>query len=128
MVALKIIDIEAMDVATDAEATGMENAQKEIEVLSRLRDFDTVNVNKFIEAFAAHSLLCIVSEYCPGGSLTTLRRATQSKLAEKYIRPVARELAEALRTVHAAGIIHRDVKCKFNKVDDKTANRGKARM
>ncbi len=32
------------------------------------------------------------------------------KLEEKYIIPVARELAVALQTIHAAGIIHRDVK------------------
>ena len=39
-------------------------------------------------------------------------RATASKLEEKYIVPVARELAEALKAIHTAGIIHRDVKCK----------------
>lgn len=33
-----------------------------------------------------------------------------SKLEEKYIIPVARELAMALKAIHAAGIIHRDVK------------------
>lgn len=33
-----------------------------------------------------------------------------SKLEEKYIIPVARELAVALKAIHAAGIIHRDVK------------------
>ncbi len=33
-----------------------------------------------------------------------------SKLEEKYIVPVARELAVALEAIHAAGIIHRDVK------------------
>ena len=35
-----------------------------------------------------------------------------SKLEEKYIVPVARELAAALKAIHAIGIIHRDVKCK----------------
>lgn len=39
-------------------------------------------------------------------------RATGNKLEEKYIVPIARELAVALKAVHAAGIIHRDVKCK----------------
>lgn len=33
-----------------------------------------------------------------------------SKLEESYIVPVARELAVALEAIHAAGIIHRDVK------------------
>lgn len=71
-------------------------------------------MNVFVEAFPAHEHLCIVSQYCSGGSLTTLRRATQgNRLEEKYILPIARELAFALRSVHAAGIVHRDVKCRF---------------
>lgn len=37
-------------------------------------------------------------------------RATNDRLSEKYIVVVARELAKALKGLHAAGIIHRDVK------------------
>src|ERR1700761_180626 len=37
-------------------------------------------------------------------------RATGDKLEEKYIIPIARELASGLRAIHDAGIIHRDVK------------------
>jgi serine/threonine protein kinase len=37
-------------------------------------------------------------------------RATNDRLGEKYIVVVARELAKALKGLHAAGIIHRDVK------------------
>jgi serine/threonine protein kinase len=32
-------------------------------------------------------------------------------LAEKWIIPILREVAEALKWVHGAGIIHRDIKC-----------------
>jgi serine/threonine protein kinase len=39
-------------------------------------------------------------------------RATDDKLDEKYIIPIARELAVGLRAIHEAGIIHRDVKGK----------------
>lgn len=37
-------------------------------------------------------------------------RATGDKLEEKFIIPIARELAEGLKAIHDAGIIHRDVK------------------
>ena len=39
-------------------------------------------------------------------------RATNNKLEEKFIIPIARELAEGLKAIHNAGIIHRDVKGK----------------
>jgi serine/threonine protein kinase len=45
-------------------------------------------------------------------------RATHDRLDERFIVPIARELAEGLRAIHEAGIIHRDVKgelsiCRF---------------
>lgn len=42
-------------------------------------------------------------------------RATGDKLEEKFIVPIARELAVGLRAIHEAGIIHRDVKGKLNR-------------
>ena len=39
-------------------------------------------------------------------------RATNDKLDERYIVVVARELAKALKGLHKAGILHRDVKGK----------------
>ncbi len=49
---------------------------------------------------------------------TIQMRATGDKLVEKYIIPIARELAEALKAVHEAGIIHRDVKGKHQDNQD----------
>jgi serine/threonine protein kinase len=39
-------------------------------------------------------------------------KASSPGLDEKYIIPIARELAEAVKWVHEAGIIHRDIKGK----------------
>ena len=39
-----------------------------------------------------------------------MRATPEPGLKEAYIIPIARELAEALKWVHSAGIIHRDVK------------------
>lgn len=40
-------------------------------------------------------------------------RATNDKLVERYIVVIARELAKALTGLHAAGILHRDIKGMF---------------
>lgn len=46
----------------------------------------------------------------------TLMKATPggAGLEEHFIIPIARELAIALKYVHEAGVIHRDVKCKIH--------------
>ena len=40
-------------------------------------------------------------------------QATKNKVAEKYLIPIARELAVGLDAVHKARVIHRDVKGMF---------------
>jgi serine/threonine protein kinase len=39
-------------------------------------------------------------------------KPTPDGLKEKFIIPILREVAEAVKWVHQAGIIHRDLKCK----------------
>lgn len=64
------------------------------------------------EAFTFHSQLWLVSEYCHGGSVSTLLKACPDRrLEEQFIIPIARELAIALKYIHEADIVHRDIKC-----------------
>jgi serine/threonine protein kinase len=42
-----------------------------------------------------------------------MKATPQPGLAEKFIIPIAREVAVALKYVHEAGVIHRDIKCEF---------------
>ncbi|MCJ1226057.1 hypothetical protein MMC12_002706 [Toensbergia leucococca] len=112
VVALKVIDVDATDYNINAEAKDDSIAATvhEIKVLQQLRDSRAKNVNLIFDAFQMHSQLWIVNDYCPGGSVHTLMRATGNKLEEKYILPIARELAIGLKAIHEAGIIHRDIK------------------
>ena len=123
--AVKVLETDALDFKAEGahRDTGLEDALKEIGVLQRLQQGKAVNVNTFFEAFQLYSQLWIVSEYCSGGSLSTLRRASSGKFAERHIVPIARELARGLKSVHDAGIIHRDVKCEFFRYPSKSSFR-----
>ncbi|KAI9840247.1 MAG: hypothetical protein M1837_001830 [Sclerophora amabilis] len=110
IVAVKVIDIDVSDYKERSEAT-LNDIQKEIKALKTLKDVNARNVNMMHEAFVFDADVWLVSDLCTGGSLRTLMRAIPgTSLDERYIIPIARELAEALKWVHKAGIIHRDVK------------------
>ncbi|KAL8644080.1 MAG: hypothetical protein Q9226_007945 [Calogaya cf. arnoldii] len=112
VVALKVVNADSHDFKVHflEKDESIQTVLHEIKILTQLRDSNAKNVNSIIDAFSIHSQLWIVTEYCPGGSLHTLMQGVGSKLEERYIVPVARELAVALEATHAAGIIHRDVK------------------
>ncbi|KAL8937905.1 MAG: hypothetical protein Q9216_004191, partial [Gyalolechia sp. 2 TL-2023] len=112
VVALKVVDVDPHDFKVHylEKDESIQTVLHEIKILTQLRDSNARNINLIIDAFSIHSQLWIVTEYCPGGSLHTLMQGVGSKLEERYIIPVARELAIALKAIHAAGIIHRDVK------------------
>jgi serine/threonine protein kinase len=90
---------------------------KEIDILQQLRDSRArPYVNIIEEAKAVHNELWIVSEYASGGSVATLMKPMAMLkdpgpgLPEKFIIPIARELALGLKYIHEAGVLHRDMK------------------
>ncbi|KAF2096653.1 kinase-like protein, partial [Rhizodiscina lignyota] len=114
IVAIKIIEVDEPDYEATFEARNdtIENFTKEINALQRLKDSNAKNVTMIYDAFTFHSQLWLVSEYCQGGSVNTLMKACpDKKLEESFIIPIARELAIALKYIHEADIVHRDIKC-----------------
>lgn len=102
---------------------------KEINILQQLRDSKArPYVNIIEEARSVHNELWIVSEYASGGSVNTLMkpsmmsRNSEPGLLEKFIIPIARELAFGLKYVHEAGVLHRDLKCKSHKLPLRNTN------
>lgn len=112
VVAVKVLDIDEADFQAfgDMRDEQIRDFNKEIQILRRAQDSGAENLNQMIEALPVHSQLWLICEYCPGGSVKTLMRATNDRLEEKYLIVVARELAKALKGLHQAGIMHRDVK------------------
>lgn len=116
LVAIKIIDTDK----TDYEEMTTKNLQetlREINILQQLKDSRArPYVNIIEEARTVHNELWIVSEYASGGSVHTLMKPRLQQLKtgieEKYIIPIARELALGLKFIHEAGVIHRDLKSK----------------
>lgn len=112
VVAVKVLDIDEADFQAfgDMRDEQIRDFNKEIQILRRAQESGAENLNQMIEALPVHSQLWLICEYCPGGSVKTLMRATKDRLEEKYLIVVARELAKALKGLHQAGIMHRDVK------------------
>nr|POF07840.1 serine/threonine-protein kinase nak1 [Quercus suber] len=116
LVAVKIINVDDIDYeghAVDKDEV-IKNFRLEVVALQQLKDSKAKNVNVIHDAFDLHDQLWMVSDWCTGGSIRTLMRANtpvSKGLEERYIIPVARELAIAVKSVHDIGIIHRDIKC-----------------
>ncbi|KAJ5584359.1 uncharacterized protein N7459_004159 [Penicillium hispanicum] len=112
LVAIKVLDIDSLDYKSlrDFRDESIKDFIHETKVMKQVKDAGAKNINELIEAISIHSQLWLVCEYCPGGSVRTLMRATGDKLEERFIIPIARELAVGLHAIHDAGIIHRDVK------------------
>ena len=110
VVAVKLINIDQGDSLDSGAADTFGDILKEVSTLKLLGQSGAKNINTIIDTFLVGHSICIVMEHCAGGSVSTLMRPTKG-LAEKWIIPVLREVAEAVYWVHKQGIIHRDIKC-----------------
>lgn len=113
LVAVKIIDVDSSDykLAPVEKDQAIKDFTTEINILLTLKEAEAKNINTIYEAFSFHSQLWIVSEYCPGGSVHTLMKASAKPgLEERYVIAISRELAIAMSHVHKVGVIHRDIK------------------
>lgn len=112
LVAVKIINIEEGDTVNPKLADTYSDLLKEINALKLLRDSGAKNINHVIEALPVGQSMWVITEYCAGGSVATLMKPTApGGLQERWIIPILREAAEAMKWVHGQGIIHRDIKC-----------------
>lgn len=110
LVAVKIISIEEGDSLHPRGADTFGDVLKEVNALKLLSHGGARNVNAIIDALLVGQSVWMITEYCAGGSVSTLMRPTGG-LTEKWIIPILREVAEAIHWVHSQGIIHRDIKC-----------------
>ncbi|UKZ51524.1 hypothetical protein TrVGV298_005284 [Trichoderma virens] len=110
LVAVKVISIEEGDGIQPGAADTLGDIIKEVNTLKLLSNSGARNVNAVVDTHLVGQAVWMVTEYCAGGSVASLMRPT-SGLAERWIIPILREVAEALFWVHKQGIIHRDIKC-----------------
>ncbi|MEM1139993.1 MAG: serine/threonine-protein kinase, partial [Pseudomonadota bacterium] len=75
----------------------------------RLARFDHPNIIKIHRYFEAHGTAYIVMEFAEGITLAE-RLITEGTLDEAAVRAIFGPLADGLATVHAAGLLHRDIK------------------
>lgn len=112
VVAVKMIDIEEADTLNPKLVDTYTEIMNEINALKLLSESGAKNINQVFEALPVQQSMWIITEYCAGGSVSTLMQPTAPNgLQEKWIIPVLREVAEAISWVHRQGIIHRDIKC-----------------
>jgi hypothetical protein len=71
---------------------------------------DSPHIIPVYGAGEADGLLYIATRFVPGGDLERLRRRTGGTMAPAQAAALLAQVASALDTAHAAGLVHRDVK------------------
>ncbi|PWN46898.1 Pkinase-domain-containing protein [Violaceomyces palustris] len=101
LVALKVVNL-------DTPEDDVSDIQREVALLSQLRETEQKNVVRYWGCWLKGPELWIVMDFAEGGSIRTLMKP--GPIAERYAAIVVRETLVALAYLHRAGIIHRDIK------------------
>ncbi|GAA5943405.1 uncharacterized protein JCM15063_002940 [Sporobolomyces koalae] len=101
VVALKVIDLDTPD-------DDISEIQKEVALLSELRDAARHNITLYHGCYLNGYELWIAMDFASGGSIRTLMKS--GPIEEKYAALIVREVLVALSFLHRQDIIHRDVK------------------
>lgn len=99
IVAIKVLNL-------DTQEDEVADVQQEIQFLTELKHVP--NVTHYYGSILDDTMLCIIMDYCAGGSVRTLLKA--GHFEERYISVITRELLIGLLAVHSMGVIHRDLK------------------
>jgi hypothetical protein len=100
-VALKVLRRSAENPGTRAD---VERFAREYKIISQMKNAAIVEVYDF---GSTGKVSYIATEYFPAGDLKT---RMQNPMNEQEALDYARQIAEALRVIHVAGILHRDLK------------------
>ncbi|MEU8397683.1 serine/threonine-protein kinase [Nonomuraea sp. NPDC048892] len=109
-VAVKQVSPLAPESVQDPEASRVlrERVLREARALARISDPHVVTIHHIVEE-GTGSYPWLVMELVPGGSLAD-RLEERTRLEPQEAARIGRQVLSALRTAHAAGICHRDVK------------------
>ncbi|GAA98426.1 uncharacterized protein L969DRAFT_94212 [Mixia osmundae IAM 14324] len=101
VIALKVMNLDTPD-------DDISEVQKEVALLSQLRDADRNNITLYHGCWLHRTELWIAMDLASGGSIRTLMKA--GTLHERFIVIIVREVLTALAYLHKMAIIHRDIK------------------
>ncbi|XP_054270973.1 serine/threonine-protein kinase unc-51 isoform X1 [Macrosteles quadrilineatus] len=82
---------------------------KEIKILKELRELNHENVVALLDCKESANHVFLVMEYCNGGDLADYL-SVKGTLSEDTIKLFLRQLAGAMKALHAKGVVHRDLK------------------
>ncbi|CAO1628992.1 unnamed protein product [Sympodiomycopsis kandeliae] len=101
IVALKVVNLDTPD-------DDVSDIQREVALLSQLREAEQKNVVRYWGCWLRGPELWIVMDFAEAGSVRTLMRG--GAIVEQHAVVIVRETLIALAYLHKAGIIHRDIK------------------